>query len=120
VPPNLEWFYLAFDLALRLRFSLTRFSIQASRESLGRCVFSILLDSLIRSRKQHFNDISYGNCTSACPRERTVSGTKPSELHDYTIEEYQGCEQKTKRDFKVRDYVAGEAGICEKFLPLFP
>lgn len=44
----------------------------------------------------------------------SVSGTKPGELHVYTIEECQGCRQKTKRDFKVGDYVEGEAGDCDK------
>jgi hypothetical protein len=43
-----------------------------------------------------------------------ASGEKPSELHVYTIEECPNCGQKTKRDFKVGDYVVGEAGICEK------
>jgi len=43
-----------------------------------------------------------------------ASGAKPSELHVYTIEECQSCGQKTKRDFKVGDYVLGEAGTCEK------
>jgi len=44
----------------------------------------------------------------------SASGVKPSELHVYTIEECQNCKEKTKRDFKVGDYVAGEAGVCEK------
>lgn len=44
----------------------------------------------------------------------SFSGLKPSELHVYTIEECQNCKQKTKRDFKVGDYIAGTAGICEK------
>jgi len=35
-------------------------------------------------------------------------------LHVYTIEECQGCKQKTKRDFKVGDYITGEAGTCEE------
>jgi hypothetical protein len=43
-----------------------------------------------------------------------ASGAKPSELHVYTIEECQSCGQKTKRDFKVGDYVLGEAGSCAK------
>lgn len=43
-----------------------------------------------------------------------ASGAKPSELHVYTIEECQGCGQKTKRDFKVGDYILQEAGECEK------
>jgi hypothetical protein len=44
----------------------------------------------------------------------SFSGVKPSELHVYTVEECQGCRQKTKRDFKVGDYVMGAAGTCEK------
>jgi len=44
----------------------------------------------------------------------STSGTKPSELHVYTIEECQSCKQKTKRDFKVGDYVTGDAGVCDK------
>ena len=44
----------------------------------------------------------------------STSGIKPSELHVYTIEECQSCKQKTKRDFKVGDYIAGDAGTCEK------
>ena len=43
-----------------------------------------------------------------------ASGLKPSELHVYTIEECQSCKAKAKRDFKVGDYVLGEAGTCEK------
>jgi DnaJ-class molecular chaperone len=48
------------------------------------------------------------------PSFPSTSGLKPSELHVYTIEECQSCGQKTKRDFKVGDFVMGEAGICEK------
>ena len=44
----------------------------------------------------------------------SVSGARPSDLHVYTIEECQGCKQKTKRDFKVGDYITAEAGACEK------
>lgn len=44
----------------------------------------------------------------------SFSGQKPSELHVYTIEECQDCKQKTKRDFRTGDYIAGEAGTCEK------
>jgi hypothetical protein len=44
----------------------------------------------------------------------SFSGTKPSELHVFTIEECQSCRQKTKRDFKVGDYITGAAGTCEK------
>ena len=44
----------------------------------------------------------------------STSGTKPSELHVYTIEECQKCKQKTKRDFKAGDYVMADAGPCEK------
>jgi hypothetical protein len=43
-----------------------------------------------------------------------ASGLRPSELRVYTIEECQGCKQKTKRDFKPGDFVAREAGVCEK------
>lgn len=48
------------------------------------------------------------------PMFPSTSGTKPSELHVYTIEECQGCQQKTKRDFKVGDYITADAGTCEK------
>jgi hypothetical protein len=44
----------------------------------------------------------------------STSGLKPSELHVYTTEECQSCKQRTKRDFKVGDYVMGAAGTCEK------
>lgn len=44
----------------------------------------------------------------------SFSGLKPNELHIYTIEECQNCKQKTKRDFKTGDYIAGAAGTCEK------
>jgi hypothetical protein len=44
----------------------------------------------------------------------STSGSKPSELHVYTIEECQNCGQKTKRDFRVGDYILAEAGTCEK------
>ncbi len=44
----------------------------------------------------------------------STSGLKPSELHVYTIEECQNCKEKTKRDFKVGDYIVGAAGTCEK------
>ncbi|HUI23635.1 MAG TPA: hypothetical protein VLY82_04505 [Nitrososphaerales archaeon] len=44
----------------------------------------------------------------------STSGLKPSELHVYTIEECQSCKQKSKRDFKVGDFVMDVAGICEK------
>ena len=44
----------------------------------------------------------------------SVSGLKPSELQVYTIEECQSCKQKTKRDFRVGDYIIGAAGTCEK------
>jgi len=43
-----------------------------------------------------------------------ASGVRPSELHVYTIEVCQSCGEKTKRDFKVGDYVLGEAGACVK------
>jgi hypothetical protein len=44
----------------------------------------------------------------------SASGDRPVELHVYTIEVCQGCGLKTKRDFKVGDYIMGEAGTCEK------
>jgi hypothetical protein len=44
----------------------------------------------------------------------STSGVKPSELHVVTVEECQGCKEKTKRDFRVGDYVMQEAGNCEK------
>ena len=44
----------------------------------------------------------------------STSGVKPSELRVVTIEECQSCKEKTKRDFKVGDYVVQEAGTCEK------
>jgi hypothetical protein len=44
----------------------------------------------------------------------STSGLKPSELHIYTLEECQSCKEKTKRDFKVGDYIVGAAGTCEK------
>ncbi len=43
-----------------------------------------------------------------------ASGARPSELHVYTIEECQSCGQKTKRDFKVGDYILQDVGDCEK------
>jgi len=43
-----------------------------------------------------------------------ASGVRPSELHVYAIEECLNCGQKTKRDFKVGDYIMEEAGICGK------
>ncbi len=48
------------------------------------------------------------------PRIPLASGARPSELHVYTIEECQNCGQKTKRDFKVGDYILQEAGECDK------
>ncbi len=45
---------------------------------------------------------------------RTASGLKPRELRVYTIEECPNCKQKTKRDFKVGDYIVGMGGACEK------
>lgn len=48
------------------------------------------------------------------PSFPSTSGTKPRDLHVYTIEECQGCKQKTKRDFKVGDYITADAGTCEK------
>ncbi len=48
------------------------------------------------------------------PPIRLASGARPSELHVYTIEECQNCGQKTKRDFKVGDYILQEAGECDK------
>lgn len=44
----------------------------------------------------------------------STSGLKPSELHVFTIEECQSCKLKTKRDFKVGDYIWSAAGTCEK------
>lgn len=44
----------------------------------------------------------------------SFSGTKPSELGVFTIEECQSCRQKTKRSFQVGDYITGAAGACEK------
>jgi len=44
----------------------------------------------------------------------STSGAKVSQLHVFTIEECQSCKEKTKRDFKVGDYIAGSAGACEK------
>jgi hypothetical protein len=44
----------------------------------------------------------------------STSGDKPADLHVYTIEECQNCGQKTKRDFKVGDFVLGDVGSCEK------
>lgn len=44
----------------------------------------------------------------------STSGLKPSDLHVYTIEECQNCKEKTKRDFKVGDYITAAAGTCEK------
>lgn len=44
----------------------------------------------------------------------STSGVKPSELRVVTIEECQSCKEKTKRDFRVGDYVVQEAGTCEK------
>jgi NAD-dependent SIR2 family protein deacetylase len=48
------------------------------------------------------------------PLPPSASGAKPSELRVYTIEECQNCKVKTKREFKMGDYIVGEAGICEK------
>jgi len=48
------------------------------------------------------------------PMFPSTSGTKPGDLHVYTIEECQSCKLKTKRDFKVGDYIPAEAGVCEK------
>ncbi|MDV3244318.1 MAG: hypothetical protein LYZ66_03980 [Nitrososphaerales archaeon] len=48
------------------------------------------------------------------PSFPSASGQKPSELHVYTIEECQTCKEKTKRDFKVGDYIVGAAGTCAK------
>jgi hypothetical protein len=48
------------------------------------------------------------------PRIPSWSGVRPSELHVFTIDECRSCGQKSKRDFKVGDYITGEAGICEK------
>ncbi len=48
------------------------------------------------------------------PRIPMASGLKPSELHVYTIETCQSCGEKTKRDFKVGDYVLADAGTCAK------
>jgi hypothetical protein len=44
----------------------------------------------------------------------STSGLKPSDLQVFTIEECQNCKQKTKRAFKVGDYVTSDAGVCEK------
>jgi len=44
----------------------------------------------------------------------STSGARPSDLHVYTIEECQNCREKTKRDFKVGDYVLADAGTCAK------
>jgi len=44
----------------------------------------------------------------------STSGVKASQLHVFTIEECQSCKQKTKRDFKVGDYVTSSVGACEK------
>jgi hypothetical protein len=35
-------------------------------------------------------------------------------LHVFTIEECQNCKEKTKRDFKVGDYITAAAGTCAK------
>ncbi len=43
-----------------------------------------------------------------------ASGARPDQLHVYTIEECQSCKEKTKRDFKVGDYILGDAGTCGK------
>jgi len=48
------------------------------------------------------------------PRIPSVSGVKPGELHVFTIDECQSCGQKSKRDFKVGDYVMQEVGTCDK------
>jgi hypothetical protein len=42
----------------------------------------------------------------------STSGLKPSELHVYTIEECQNCKQKTKRDFKVGDFVSRPTSVA--------
>ena len=44
----------------------------------------------------------------------STSGQKPSELHVYTVEECQNCKQKTKRDFKVGDYIMSAAGTSAR------
>jgi len=43
-----------------------------------------------------------------------ASGARPDQLHVCTIEECQGCKEKTKRDFKVGDYILEDAGTCSK------
>lgn len=52
--------------------------------------------------------------TMSLPPFPSTSGDKPADLHVYTIEECQSCGQKTKRDFKVGDYVMAKSGPCEK------
>ena len=44
----------------------------------------------------------------------STSGLKPSELHIYTVEECQNCAQRTRRDYRVGDYVLAEEGTCEE------
>jgi len=44
----------------------------------------------------------------------SASGDKPGDLRVYTIEECSSCGQKTKRDFRVGDYIMADAGVCEK------
>jgi len=48
------------------------------------------------------------------PMFPSFSGAKPNQLHVFTIEECPVCKQKTKRDFRVGDYVTGVGGTCEK------
>jgi len=48
------------------------------------------------------------------PSFPSTSGDRPADLHVFTIEECQTCRQKTKRDFRVGDYIMQEAGTCEK------
>jgi len=48
------------------------------------------------------------------PMFPSFSGTKPSDLHIFTIEECPVCKQKLKRDFRVGDYIMGAGGTCEK------
>jgi len=43
-----------------------------------------------------------------------ASGLKPSELLVCTIEECPNCKKKTKREFKVGDYIMGTGGTCEE------
>ena len=52
--------------------------------------------------------------TLSLPLFPSFSGSRPGDLHVYTIEECQNCKQKTKRDFRTGDYITGDAGVCEK------